>query len=65
MVHANSKFTFSLSSKITFYVPHISSVIFKLPVPEINDCVFGKELIKLERNVGIYVLEIHLYGCYA
>ena len=47
MVHGNSKNTCLVPSKSTPYVPRIELVAFELRVPEINDCIFAEELVKL------------------
>ena len=31
------------------------SITYQLPLPEINDCVFGKERIKLQKQCRVYV----------
>ena len=55
MVHVNSKTTCLLPFKSTINVPHIESVTLKPPIPEINDCAFAEELIKLKKQYRIYL----------
>ena len=54
-MHVNSKSTCLLPSKTTSYALSIKSLIFKLPIPGINDYVFAKELIKVLKQHRSYL----------
>ena len=41
-----------IQKHVLMYVPYLESVIFKLPIPEINDCMFAiKRTYTLQKAV--------------